>query len=46
MDKTWWRATRELDDDQRGLIEIPIDHGNFLIQGPREAERRMCFSLG
>ena len=34
MDRTWWRSTQELDDDQRNLIEIPIDDGNRLITGP------------
>ena len=34
MDRTWWRAARELDEDQRGIIEISTDHGNHLVTGP------------
>lgn len=34
MDRTWWRSTRELDSDQRAVIEIPTDYGNHLITGP------------
>lgn len=34
MDRTWWRSTQELDDDQRNLIEISVDEGNHLITGP------------
>ena len=34
MDRTWWRSTQELDEDQRNLIEIPIEDANHLITGP------------
>ena len=34
MDRTWWRSTQELDDDQRAIIEIPTDTGNYLVTGP------------
>lgn len=34
MDKTWWRSARELDPDQRAIIEIPTDPGNHLVTGP------------
>lgn len=34
MDKTWWRSTRELDDDQRGIIQLSTNHGNHLVTGP------------
>ena len=34
MDKTWWRSTRELDQDQRDIIQISTDYGNHLVTGP------------
>ena len=34
MNRTWWRSTRELDQDQRAIIEIPTDYGNHLVTGP------------
>ena len=34
MDSTWWKSAQELDRDQRALIEIPTDVGNFLVKGP------------
>ena len=34
MDETWWRSTRELDEEQRALIEIPTDEGHYLVTGP------------
>ena len=34
MDSTWWRSTQELDEDQRALIEISTDEGNYLVTGP------------
>ena len=34
MDETWWRSTRQLDDEQRALIEITTDEGNHLVMGP------------
>ena len=34
MDRTWWRSARELDQDQRAIIEIPTAYGNHLVTGP------------
>ena len=34
MDRTWWRSTQELDEDQRAIIQIPTDYGNHLVTGP------------
>ena len=34
MDRTWWRSARELDQDQRAIIEISTDDGNHLVTGP------------
>ena len=34
MDRTWWRSARELDQDQRAIIEISTDYGNHLVTGP------------
>ena len=34
MDRTWWRSARELDDDQRAIIQLSTDFGNHLVTGP------------
>ena len=34
MDRTWWRSARELDDDQRAIIQLSTDDGNHLVTGP------------
>ena len=34
MDQTWWRSSDELDDDQKGIIEIPTAKGHYLVTGP------------
>lgn len=34
MDRTWWRSVDELDDNQKGVIEIPTEEGNYLVTGP------------
>lgn len=34
MDQTWWRSLNDLDDDQKGIIEIPTEEGNYLVTGP------------
>ena len=34
MDQTWWRSLDELDDNQKGVIEISTANGNYLVTGP------------
>ena len=34
MDGTWWTAADQLDNDQRALIEIPVNSGHVLVTGP------------
>ena len=34
MDSTWWTSTNQIDNDQRELIEIPVDSGHVVVTGP------------
>ena len=33
MDSTWWTSTNQIDNDQRALIEIPVDSGHVVVTG-------------
>ena len=34
MDGTWWTSADQIDNDQKALIEIPVNSGHILVTGP------------
>lgn len=32
--QTWWISSQQLDDEQKEIIQIPTDEGNYVVVGP------------
>ena len=34
MNETWWVADAQLDDDQRGVVSLPLDESHLIVGPP------------